>query len=236
MNEPIHVNPKWGVVSALFFGFIFFLMGFGGYLMEHQNLVSDAVRRLEKAGSYTALMERVKELNTEEAIPAWSKPSGIELIFCYPATMWRTFERLKTRWLREYDNFSNILFQSIRNNQSWDSALNQLSRDVPRSLILGFHPVFIERNQKVIILKNYLYFRVPQAMLNNFRDEIIYASMGEKSFTIHREWSVNGMIYELTWEPTQILYQSTLAMDIPESVTGILTRLNLLISNQVSLY
>ncbi|HEX3047523.1 MAG TPA: hypothetical protein VHY08_22420 [Bacillota bacterium] len=236
MNEPVYFKIKWRIISTLFFGFILFLMGFGGVLMERQNLFSDAIRYLEKAGSYTALKERVKGVNTEEAVPVWSNQSGSELIFCYPATMWRTFERLKTRWMREYNNFSSIIFHPIPNHQSWESAIYQLSIDTPRSLTLGFQPVYVERNQKVIVLKNYLYFRVPQAMVNTFRDEFIYTSMGEKPFTIHREWSVNGMVYELTWEPTQNLYQSTLFMDLPEPVTRILTRLNRLVGAETSLF
>ena len=47
-------------------------MGFGGFLMERQNLLSDTIRNLEKAGSYMALKERVKGLNNEEAVPVWS--------------------------------------------------------------------------------------------------------------------------------------------------------------------
>ncbi|MCL6591186.1 MAG: hypothetical protein K6U80_14680 [Firmicutes bacterium] len=237
MNGPVSVNLKWRIVSALFFGFIFFLMGFGGFLLERRNLLSDTVRYLKKAGSYTALKERIKGLNTKEAVPVWKRRSEIELIFYYPVSQSGAIKRLKTFWPRDYKNFSKILFYSISDRQSWGDQLNRFinENEAPHSIILGYYPVIRQANGADTI-KYLLYLWMPAPFMNSFLEELTHTSLWDKRFDMRWEPTAGGTVFELTWKETQNSTQINSVMDLPQLVTEVLTLIHLVIGNNVSLY
>ena len=101
------------------------------------------------------------------------------MIFGYPVTLGITIEPLKTLWLKKYDNFSKIRFYPIPNDENWTARFNREIDEDPRSVFLGYYPVFQGVNEVVNIKSSAIFMDTDATREFFFRRIDIYFSQGK---------------------------------------------------------